>query len=83
MPRGIDPSQGSFGGQPVAALPLRRRRERVGRLSGAWVINGTRVTAQAIVVNRRAGDGEIELPDSRLQIGKAAGERMERHDVAN
>ena len=27
-------------------------------------------------------DGEIEWPDNRLQIGKAAREQIERHDVA-
>ena len=27
-------------------------------------------------------DGKIKLSDNRLQIGKAAGERVDRHDVA-
>ena len=27
-------------------------------------------------------DGEIKLSDNRLQIGQAAGERVDRHDVA-
>lgn len=27
-------------------------------------------------------DGEIELPEHRLEIGQAAGERVDRHDVA-
>ena len=27
-------------------------------------------------------DGKVELPEDKLQIGQAAGERIDRHDVA-
>jgi hypothetical protein len=51
---------------------LRRRRLRLKLAAPVLQLQG-----------HEAGDryGEIELPDNRLQIGQAAGERVDRHDV--
>ena len=49
-------------------------------------ITGSRPTAAPVFEfhrhEARDRDGEIEWPDNRLQIGKAAREQIERHDVA-